>query len=908
MGYFTGAGAASPAGSASGAISSSGAGSGNAAGTSATATAGAGAGAGPGPRPGSAGGPPSYGSYMGPAGPVSGAQGAGVGVGRGAGAGAAPGGAIPPGLSGVGVGVGLPGLGGAIPPGLVQALTPQQQQQQFQNAYMRSNGGAGPIPGQGAHPLMPPPGVHGLAFGPAPGVSSYDGEEGQDEEDDEDEDGGAGGGAGGGENGSTSGRRGGKGKEKEGGGEKSGTGKEKSTADFVRKLFSMLEDGSWNDVVRWSLQGDSFVVVNMSEFTKHVLPRHFRHSNFASFVRQLNKYDFHKMKKNAAMFEQLFGMPPGSSNGDFDQMWEFKNDCFVRGRPDLLDGVRRKLPTGKKVPRNSTGLDGTGNANGTNGNGEREDSPAVPLGAEAAERAAEEYSSLKEQVASLTMIQDQMTHHIGTLTKQYQNVIGEMLTFQRNMVQQDQLMQNLIQYLVHLEQDRGDKRIEHGAGPGIAGALGAVAGGSSFSASTASIGASTPSTSSIGGLLRSSASTAAGGGASGGPGNAASQRMSSSAATFLSGLDSGPFLPSNEAHKLIGSYTDLARASFAQMNEISQRAGRMSHESATSASGGGAAATTTGARPYTPQQPPGSPRSGRGSISLPAPLSPKSSIAADSPAGGRAHSPPSAGAPGAAGGAKGATPGSTTTPHGRPSEGAASDAPTVFLHPPHFDEQQIAAMNNPMFLAAMNAATGGADGLAAGGQKPGGGGIVFNGTPFGSSNSGEGASEQSNGLRVFTVGALQPRQDYEALEKRDDGSLAGPSAAGLDKAFNKDGSAEKRKSATPSDGSGLQVTAFEDLPKDMPKVDKRSHLATPDGSHASPPDGGSATGSAEGGSSSGSGQPKNSSMLRVRRSTYVPAGPSRRACCSSTTTRCIASLAPSSSRSSAARSTSRSTA
>jgi osomolarity two-component system response regulator SKN7 len=83
----------------------------------------------------------------------------------------------------------------------------------------------------------------------------------------------------------------------------------------------MLEEDQYKGIVSWGPKGDSFIVKvksrnssccctnlcrrktdayfikqDMNEFTKTILPSHFKHSNFASFVRQLNKYDFHKVK------------------------------------------------------------------------------------------------------------------------------------------------------------------------------------------------------------------------------------------------------------------------------------------------------------------------------------------------------------------------------------------------------------------------------------------------------------------------------------------------------------------------------------------------------------------------------------------------------------------------------------
>jgi hypothetical protein len=60
----------------------------------------------------------------------------------------------------------------------------------------------------------------------------------------------------------------------------------------------MLQDKSSNDIFSWDSSGTSFIVKDTNEFSKKILPQHFKHCNFASFVRQLNKYDFHKIRNS----------------------------------------------------------------------------------------------------------------------------------------------------------------------------------------------------------------------------------------------------------------------------------------------------------------------------------------------------------------------------------------------------------------------------------------------------------------------------------------------------------------------------------------------------------------------------------------------------------------------------------
>ncbi|CAL9094102.1 unnamed protein product [Musa textilis] len=59
---------------------------------------------------------------------------------------------------------------------------------------------------------------------------------------------------------------------------------------FLSKTYELVDDPALDAVLSWAPAGRSFVVWDPEEFARAVLPRHFKHNNFSSFVRQLNTY------------------------------------------------------------------------------------------------------------------------------------------------------------------------------------------------------------------------------------------------------------------------------------------------------------------------------------------------------------------------------------------------------------------------------------------------------------------------------------------------------------------------------------------------------------------------------------------------------------------------------------------
>ncbi|GAA5888285.1 hypothetical protein JCM16303_007261 [Sporobolomyces ruberrimus] len=113
---------------------------------------------------------------------------------------------------------------------------------------------------------------------------------------------------------------------------------QKTQAAFVNKLWSMLYTPTLSHLIAWTDDGKAFTVFHPTEFARAVLPQFFKHSNFASFIRQLNMYGFGKRVNDA--LASSTSQP--NSDGSQVQAWEFQNTAFQRDRPDLLTRIRRK--------------------------------------------------------------------------------------------------------------------------------------------------------------------------------------------------------------------------------------------------------------------------------------------------------------------------------------------------------------------------------------------------------------------------------------------------------------------------------------------------------------------------------------------------------------------------------------
>jgi hypothetical protein len=100
---------------------------------------------------------------------------------------------------------------------------------------------------------------------------------------------------------------------------------------FIASLWHMVDDHSTDDLISWAPDGRSFIVKDKEGLQEQLLPIHFKHANFSSFMRQLNTYCFAKI---------------GEIN-----TYQWQHSGFRRGHKNMLTQIKRRQQVQKPINR-----------------------------------------------------------------------------------------------------------------------------------------------------------------------------------------------------------------------------------------------------------------------------------------------------------------------------------------------------------------------------------------------------------------------------------------------------------------------------------------------------------------------------------------------------------------------------
>jgi hypothetical protein len=190
-------------------------------------------------------------------------------------------------------------------------------------------------------------------------------------------------------------------------GSKKSSSSSQQPAPFLVKTYDLVDEPLTDSVVSWGVDGLSFIVWKPAEFASDLLPLHFKHNNFSSFVRQLNTYGFRKV--------------------DPDR-WEFANEHFLRDRPEQLVFIQRKKPSSDKSDKSKGGGDGGGG------------SPyaALEVGA---------YGGLQAEVDSLKRDRSLLMQEVIRLRQSQQMSEGEIRALSKKVEMGEKRQQQMITFL-----------------------------------------------------------------------------------------------------------------------------------------------------------------------------------------------------------------------------------------------------------------------------------------------------------------------------------------------------------------------------------------------------------------------------------------------------------------------------
>ncbi|EXJ91892.1 hypothetical protein A1O3_00442 [Capronia epimyces CBS 606.96] len=210
--------------------------------------------------------------------------------------------------------------------------------------------------------------------------------------------------------------------------------KRKQIPPFVQKLNSFLEDGRNTELIRWSDDGSSFIVLDEDEFAKTLIPELFKHNNYASFVRQLNMYGFHKkvgLSDNSMRASERKNKSPS----------EYSNPYFRRGHPDLLWLIQKPKnvggPTSKRKGKtdNDQGEEDVDEYtdDATNNSAEnrvRSRPGQLALRHPDTSLTQDQFKNVQRELATIRNQQAQISRMMQALKREHEQLYGQAATFQ----------------------------------------------------------------------------------------------------------------------------------------------------------------------------------------------------------------------------------------------------------------------------------------------------------------------------------------------------------------------------------------------------------------------------------------------------------------------------------------------
>jgi heat shock transcription factor len=170
-------------------------------------------------------------------------------------------------------------------------------------------------------------------------------------------------------------------------------------------------------------------VLDEDEFARTLIPELFKHNNYASFVRQLNMYGFHKkvgLSDNSMKASELKSKAPS----------EYYNKYFKRGRPELLWLIQKpKNASHPKRKRDEDGKHGDSEderkyAQEAGGTGAYGEDLAVRGNQEMAMIPRTEYNSLRNEVRALQQQQKAISNVLTSIRRQNDQLYQQATAFQ----------------------------------------------------------------------------------------------------------------------------------------------------------------------------------------------------------------------------------------------------------------------------------------------------------------------------------------------------------------------------------------------------------------------------------------------------------------------------------------------